>query len=606
MLQFSNERKTEKLIRQHFEKFEKQGLIKIEEQISDNPRIKKLLKTASKSGDGCGFPEFIISIKDAPELIIVIECKAKNKFHESKDLNKPKEYAVDGALLYSQYLSKEFDVLSIGASGENKKELRITHHLQLKNSLDAPIKKFSNKLFNINDYLEKYRTSDEKFRQDYDNLLSFSKDLNKIFHKKKITESDRALLIGGILIALENQPFRKTFKDYIKDGDLSKELFGKIEMQYGNDGISGEKLTAVMEKLAFIKSHPNLSKGLFLMELIKDIDNNINSFIRTHKYYDVLGELYVEFLRYANSDKGLGIVLTPRHITEFMVKLAEVDEKSVVYDNCTGTGGFLVSAMRLMIDKANGNQKRINAIKQKQLVGTEFQPNIYTLAISNMFIHQDGKTNVLKGDCFDPEIIKKVKKKKPNVGLLNPPYKSDKREDIEELAFILNNLECLQQGSKCVAIVPMSLALESKGRILELKRKLFENHTLDAVLSMPDELFHNSKVNQAVCIMVFTASKKHRSDKTTFFGYFKDDGFTKVKNKGRIDLFNKWGKIEKEWIKLYLNKKDLVGVSINKTVSYDDEWCAEAYMKTDYSDLTEEDFEKTVRDLIAFKIKNKI
>ena len=64
-----------------------------------------------------------------------------------------------------------------------------------------------------------------------------------------------------------------------------------------------------------------------------------------------------------------------------------------MYDNCTGTGGFLVSAMRLMIKKAKGDKTREKSIKQKQLIGTEFQPNIYTLVVSNMFIHQDGKIN---------------------------------------------------------------------------------------------------------------------------------------------------------------------------------------------------------------------
>ena len=83
-----------------------------------------------------------------------------------------------------------------------------------------------------------------------------------------------------------------------------------------------------------------------------------------------------------------------------------------MYDNCAGTGGFLVSAMRLMIKKAKGDKTREKSIKQKQLIGTEFQPNIYTLVVSNMFIHQDGKINIQSGDCFDEKIIKEIKKEK--------------------------------------------------------------------------------------------------------------------------------------------------------------------------------------------------
>ncbi|GAB1458203.1 hypothetical protein MASR2M48_35110 [Spirochaetota bacterium] len=79
--------------------------------------------------------------------------------------------------------------------------------------------------------------------------------------------------------------------------------------------------------------------------LIQSIDEKINRFIRTYKYYDTLGQFYIEFLRYANNDKGLGIVLTPLHITELFVDLAGVSSTSIVYDNCCGTSGFLISSM---------------------------------------------------------------------------------------------------------------------------------------------------------------------------------------------------------------------------------------------------------------------
>ena len=54
-----NESKTVRIVYDHFKKFEKD--IIIEEKKSDNPKINKLLRTASKSGTGPGYPEFIIS-----------------------------------------------------------------------------------------------------------------------------------------------------------------------------------------------------------------------------------------------------------------------------------------------------------------------------------------------------------------------------------------------------------------------------------------------------------------------------------------------------------------------------------------------------------------
>jgi type I restriction-modification system DNA methylase subunit len=597
-----NERKTEDIVRDHFKKYIES--VVIEEQSSDTPKIKKLLSTASKGGLGRGSPEFIIQYKQNPDLLIIIECKADVTKHESKDRTQYKDYAVDGALLYSSYLTKEYDVLAIAVSGESEREIRVSHFLQLKGEKKA-VEKFSNKLLSPDDYLQGYLKSPEKFRQDYDKLLSFSKDLNDKLHGYKILESDRSLLISCILIALENPAFLKSYKEYPKAEDLAKYLVDTVEMQFKNSGIQDQKLKIVKGRFEFIKTDTSLSqRDGVLREIISDINDNVNAFIRTHEYFDVLGQLYIEFLRYANSDKGLGIVLTPPHITDFMARLGEVNKDSVVYDSCTGTGGFLVSAMNLMVKDAKGDQMKIKSIKQSQLIGVEYQAHIFALACSNMFIHQDGKTNILNGSCFDEEIIEKVKEKNPTVGLLNPPYKSDKKNDTEELEFILNNLECLEQGGKTVAIVPMQAALSQTGKILELKKKLLEQHTLEAVLSMPEELFINSKVAVVSCIMVFTAKRPHPSGKKTFFGHFKDDGFVKRKNRGRVDVYGRWDAIREKWIRAYMNKEDLAGLSVNRVVKPEDEWCAEAYMETDYSIINDHTFIHEIKKYVAFKVQN--
>ena len=49
-----------------------------------------------------------------------------------------------------------------------------------------------------------------------------------------------------------------------------------------------------------------------------------------------------------------------------------------------------------------------------------------------MYIHQDGKTNIINGSCFDEEVIEEIKAKRPTVVFLNPPYKSNKKTDTDE------------------------------------------------------------------------------------------------------------------------------------------------------------------------------
>jgi hypothetical protein len=103
--------------------------------------------------------------------------------------------------------------------------------------------------------------------------------------------------------------------------------------------------------------------------------------------------------------------------------------------------------------------------------------------------------------------------------------------------------------------------------------------------------------------MVFTAHKSHPQNKETYFGYWKDDGFVKRKW-GRVDDKKEWKNRKKLWLDSYFNKKEIKELSILKKIKPEDEWCAEAYMETDYSKLTDEDFSRTIKNFLSYKFIN--
>ena len=599
-----SERKTESIVRRHFEGYPKE--VVIEEQESEIPKIAKHFKQASKSGSGRGFPEFIITLRDEPNLVIVVECKAKTAKHCSRTTDRYSEYAVDGVLLYASYLSRGFDVLAIAVSGTKNTDLKISHFLHLKAKPKA-IEIFGDQLLSPVEYISGYRNDPQKYRQDYESLQDFIRELNTRLHLDKVSESDRSLLISAALIALERQSFKKAYESENDPDELARMMTESVSAELRDAGVSSEKLKVLKHKFDFLLTSPILTTASDeLKNIIRDLDSEVNSFIKNHQYRDVLGLLYIEFLRYANSDKGLGIVLTPPHITELFADLAEVNAKTIVYDNCAGTGGFLISALKKMISDAKGSTQLEKSIKKNQIFGTEIQDSIYPLAVSNMYIHQDGKSNIELGNCFDQKIIDWIKKKKPTVGMLNPPYKADKKRDTEELEFVLNNLQCLHQGGICVAIVPMQSALAISGKVANLKQALLRKHTLEAVCSMPSELFFNSKVGVVSCVMVFTAHRPHPKNKDVFLGYFKDDGFVKRKIGGRLDANEKWDEIRKLWIELYTNRRTVPGISVNVPLSDVDEWAAEAYMDTDYSTVSYQMFEDTLLNYSTYLFANQL
>jgi type I restriction-modification system DNA methylase subunit len=357
-----------------------------------------------------------------------------------------------------------------------------------------------------------------------------------------------------------------------------------------------------------LEKHPNLSKEYgksnetVLKILIWQVEKNIAPFFHAYDEYDVIGSFYWEFLRYTGWDKQwLGIVLTPKHITELFVELARVNVNSKVLDPCCGTGWFLISAMKKMIEDAKEDSKLIDKIKAEQLIWIEQNPNMYTLACSNMILRWDGKANIYQWDCFDPELVEKIKEHKPNTWFINPPY-SQKWEWQSEMAFVEHMLDMLEKNWTWVAIVPMSCALTSNNINNETKKRILSKHTLEAVFSMPWELFY--PVGVVTCVMVFTAHIPHNNLKESFFWYFKDDWYEKTKNDWRIDRRHKYEEIKQKRLKLFFNRKEEAWFSALKCVWWDEEWCAEAYMETDYSTLNEQDFINEIRKFVLFKQLN--
>ena len=66
---------------------------------------------------------------------------------------------------------------------------------------------------------------------------------------------------------------------------------------------------------------------------------------------------------------------------------------------------------------------------------------------------------------------------------------------------------------------------------------------------------------------------------------------------------SKWTEIENQWIELYRNRKPKDGLSATHKVTGDDEWLCEAYMKTDYTKLTERDFQQTINEYLSYLVK---
>lgn len=623
-----NERKTENIVREELRKcgfYSAATDVQVDEQKSHIENVRLLLKNASKSGaGGGGAPEFIISSVSNPDFLLIIECKASISDHVSLKVSKiidgkdfdesdqakvkrTQKYAVDGALHYGKFLSKKFNVVCIAVSGETKKSSLISTYLWPKNSSRPKelVAKNGAKLSKIipwSDYIEHatFDPSIQKLR--FDDLMDFASNLHEFMRDHaKLTESEKPLLVSGTLIALRNKAFVASY-DVQNPAQLQKDWMRVIQEEIEAADIPQAKKDNLAQPYSSIGVHPELGKSTknypkgVLHELIDRLNAKVWPFISVYHDFDVVGQFYGEFLKYTGGDKkALGIVLTPRHVTELFALLGNVNKNSKVLDICAGTGGFLISAMHRMLKSETTDAERLR-IKKECLIGVEQQPNMFALAASNMILRGDGKANLYQGSCFDASISAAIKKHHCDIGMINPPY-SQSDSDLHELRFVKHMLDCLKIGGVGIAIVPMGCALGANS----LREEILRDHTLEAVISMPDQLFY--PVGTVTCIMVFTAHKPHAvENRKTWFGYWKDDGFIKTKHKGRIDQNETWQKMRDRWVDAFRNREVHAGESVLTKVTSQDEWCAEAYMETDYSSFTQEQFEQVTREYVVYQI----
>lgn len=562
------------------------------------------LSDFSAGGTGKGQPEYIMTYNSTHDTIMVVECKKSIKFHQSANLDSPKDYAVDGVLYYAKFLKQYYNVIALAVSGTKKELLKVsTFYWQRGFDSFQELSKGRDTIYDPVNYLRLIGGKTVEKAISIEDIRKLALVMHDNLRILKMTERAKPVFIAGILIALKNKDFVEEYQRVTSFKTLMNLLQSAIDEELSNSNIRKEKIEDIKAHFKMIGRNGKLKEiplGHYnsLLWYIEQLENKIKPMMDySSDAVDALGIFYHEFVKYSGGDgRGLGIVLTPQHLTDFMSDLAEVNRCSKVVDICCGSGAFLVTAMSKMFRHAT--EKEINEIKKNSLFGVESDDDIYTLAIANMIVRGDGKSNIIYGDCFDSNIIKILKDKHINIGLMNPPYSQD---DHAELDFVENLLEILTVGGIGVVVVPMSCAIGTKFK--EVRERLFKKHTLKAVFSMPDDIFYSNNASTNVCVMVWEAHKPHDSKKNTFFGFYKDDGFVKAKKLGRIDKFNKWDSIKQEWLSLYRENEVKDGLSAKHCVTWQDEWLCEAYMKTDYSKLTQVDFQQTVNNYLAYLVK---
>ena len=602
----------------------RQAEIPFDAQGSEIKEINEALKTASKNGTGnVGFPEYICVVKD---YLLVIEDKASlskhikldSKNQISTEVNAVRDYAVNGALFYAKHLAKYTTykkILAFGVSGDERKH-KISPLYVDETEFHRELPEVQSFISFNEDNIDEYYTR-EVLKEDTDTEKETAEILKDaaVLHEDlrnygNLLDTEKPLIVSGIMLALRETEF-KNFSISDLTGDAIKtdgqKIYDAIDSNLKRANVSpAVKKDKILGQFAFIKDTVKLNEideklnKTPLKHFSEFLYSKIYRSIRYSKSAeDYIGRFYGEFMSYSGGDgQTLGIILTPKHITQLFCDLLNLKPDDVVFDPCCGTAGFLIAAMHNMLKKADNDMQRKN-IRQNQLHGIELRPNMFTIATTNMILRGDGKSNLINDDFLkqDPN---KLQLKQATVGMMNPPYSQGSKQNpnLYEIAFTEHLLESLSVGARWAVIVPQSTMTGKSKEEASIKENILKNHTLEGVITLNKDTFYG--VGTMPCIAVFTAGEAHPTDKICKFINFEDDGYKVAPHIGLLETESAKDK-KQHLLDVWFDRIDSeTKFCVKTTVEADDEWLHSFYYFNDEIP-TESDFEKAIGDYLSFE-----
>lgn len=313
----------------------------------------------------------------------------------------------------------------------------------------------------------------------------------------------------------------------------------------------GNYVTILNSLWKYILSQHPKTKNIFVknknfdithQSTFKKLIKKLNDYDFTKVDSDVLGDAYSVIVA-ENMQGDLGQFFTPHKVTKMMVNL--VDPKiqkdgkiETIFDPAMGTGGFLISSIRHMIEQSK--LQKINLdwdfISKGAICGREADQDTYQLAVSNMLISSGHMFNKLeKGDSIRDPI-----KKKYDVVLANPPFgiKGLTYDEIEDKLrddympikinsavplFLQAIIYMLNINGRCAVVIPDGQELSSnQNTLVTLREYLMKTCDLKEVISMPAGIFTDTTIR--TCILFFTKKKECGDVLKTEIKYTKGSG----------------------------------------------------------------------------------
>lgn len=307
---------------------------------------------------------------------------------------------------------------------------------------------------------------------------------------------------------------------------------------------------------------------------------------------DVKGDLYEYLLSKIASAGQNGQFRTPRHIIRLMVDMLAPAPDDTVCDPAAGTFGFLIGVgdyLRQHHDSLFHNKKQLAHFNSDMFHALEFDTTMLRIGTMNMLLHGIENPQILPKDALS-EGASSVRDAY-SVILANPPFKgsldySTVAKDLlqtvktkkTELLFLALFLNLLKPGGRCACIVPDGVLFGSSGAHVGIRKKIIDEHQLQAVIKMPSGVF-KPYAGVSTAFLVFTKTNSGGTDQVWFYdmqadGFSLDDKRTpldtsKHENNNLPDVLKRWQNLSAEKKRKRTDQSFLVPVDEIRQNNYD-------------------------------------
>lgn len=431
-------------------------------------------------------------------------------------------------------------------------------------------------------------------------VVEIGKFINKTLHSAKVPKERRALLVAILLLALQRDP------NISYSGD--PQVFLSDVNARARTVFENANRVPLWESLQILPENENVAAQATALSQVLQVIRS-NNILNTAKSTDILGAFFESFLKYGNTSKDLGIVLTPRHLCWLAAEAVGVGKDDVVYDPTVGTAGFLVAAFNRVLATATPGEAEKFATRN--IYGIEHSGSIAALAFINMYFRGDGKHN-LKIDSSLPYRVVSVnggdvlefkqgleltegESLKVTRVLMNPPFALPDEEEAE-IRFVEHGLRQLVRNGILFSVLPSSVLYDSD--FATWRKDLLEHNTLLSVVALPTDAFY-PVATESVGVFLRRGAKHDATDdvlwvRLTDDGHVKRKGF-RVERKGLHykEFLKPTADALRKWITSGIATPAVPG-QLEFSPLDSNEWLPQVHLGTGLLDAA--DFEQRVRE----------